>query len=213
MRATFAKYLLLGLVLAALLAGPQVAAAQEIAIRITLNTLHASSLDDGIADSTVESYGTIQIDNIESPSAIVQWNRHLCEHDCLLTSRPPYTTSFRSGRTRNWSDMFLAVQSPPAFHTFDIPTSSYRQSNNVIVIRRSGDADIARSLTIFFSFSDHDDGSLDDVWCDTDHKRELVRGGRRAQDWLNAKPATHTISARGEDGRCQVTLTVEAFAP
>jgi hypothetical protein len=111
-------------------------------------------LDDGIGDSTVEAYGYINFFGARQDVAI-SWNRHRCERDCLITSHPPYTKKIRTGSDHNWSDFFLASYDP--YVTFDPPGSSFRQSNNVIIIRRSGREAIAQPLTMSWIFYDHAD--------------------------------------------------------
>jgi hypothetical protein len=57
-----------------LLAGAQVASAQGIQINVTLTTLDAGGLDDGLGDRVVEAYGTLTIGGV-----LVKWNKHDCE--------------------------------------------------------------------------------------------------------------------------------------
>jgi len=73
----------------ALLAGAQVASAQGIQINVTLTTLDAGGLDDGLGDRVVEAYGTLTIGGV-----LVKWNKHDCEprfgSGCLI-STPRHT--------------------------------------------------------------------------------------------------------------------------
>jgi hypothetical protein len=112
------SYCLAVLALVALLVHPQ-KAAEQMQVNVVLTTLDAGGLDDGIADSSVEAYGTVTI----GPVA-VQWNDHRCEprfaRGCIITTPPPYTTTIRSGR-RNWSDMHLSFGA-----------RGFRTGNNII---------------------------------------------------------------------------------
>jgi hypothetical protein len=177
------------------LAGAQVASAQGIQINVTLTTLDAGGLDDGLGDSDVEAYGTFVI----GPKT-VKWNKHTCEPRfgsyCAIGGPPPYTTRIASGR-RNWSDMFLS---------FD--ARGFRTNNNIIFFTRNDPKTIAQPLTVSFRFKDHDANSGDDVWCRSG-SFELVPAGRTIEDWVN-NPVTHSTRASGPDGFCTVGFQVSA---
>lgn len=193
--AKIGKCLLSVLALVALLVEPQVASAQGIQINVTLTTLDAGGLDDGLGDRVVEAYGTLTIGGV-----VVRWNKHNCEprfgSGCLISTPPPYTTRIASGR-RQWSAMFLS---------FD--ARGFRTSNNIIFFTRTGPAAIAQPLTASFRLRDHDNGSPDDTWCQATNF-ELVAGGRTAATWLST-PVTRSLRASGPDGFCTVGFQISA---
>jgi hypothetical protein len=179
------RLLSLGLTLAGLWLGSPIAIAQTIEITAVLRDLHASDLDDGVADSTVEAYGFVNVDGVR-----VEWNDGPCKAGgCLGVSE---TTDIAGGRYQ-WKNMYLRHSG-----------SSMRRNNNIIVLRRAG-ADIARPFTIAFSFRDHDERSQDDWWCESHGDVQIVAGGRGVAEWLG--PArSHRVSGDQADGKCVVTI-------